>query len=50
MASAIPKGSIVRLRVSMALCFHITDQLMEVGYRVRGTTHHFSKAQSLDAL
>jgi nucleoside-diphosphate-sugar epimerase len=23
---------------------------MEVGYRVRGTTHHFSKAQSLDAL
>jgi len=51
MALAIPKGSIVLVTgVNGFIGSHVADQLMEAGYRVRGTTRHVSKVQELSAL
>jgi nucleoside-diphosphate-sugar epimerase len=51
MAPAIPKDFIVLVTgVNGYIGSHIADQLMEAGYRVRGTTRHISKIQGLSAL
>lgn len=51
MTPAIPKGSIVLITgVNGYIGSHVADQLMEAGYRVRGTTRHVSKVQGLKAL
>lgn len=51
MAPAIPKDSVVLVTgVNGYIGSHIADQLMEAGYKVRGTTRSISKVQGLDAL
>lgn len=47
----IPKDSIVLVTgVNGFIGSHIADQLMEAGYRVRGTTRDISKVKDLSAL
>lgn len=51
MVPAIPKDSIVLVTgVNGYVASHVADQLMEAGYRVRGTTRNISKVQALSAL
>jgi nucleoside-diphosphate-sugar epimerase len=51
MTPAIPKDSIVLVTgVNGYIASSIADQLMEAGYRVRGTTRNLSKVQDLSAL
>jgi nucleoside-diphosphate-sugar epimerase len=51
MSAAIPKDSIVLVTgVNGYIGSHVADQLMEAGYRVRGTTRSASKVQDLGAL
>jgi nucleoside-diphosphate-sugar epimerase len=51
MAPAIPKDSIVLVTgVNGYIGSHLADQLMEAGYRVRGTTRNISKVQGLKVL
>lgn len=51
MAPAIPKDSIVLVTgVNGYIGSHVADQLMEAGYRVRGTTRNIVKVQALVAL
>lgn len=51
MVPAIPKDSVVLVTgVNGYIGSHIADQLLEAGYRVRGTTRQVSKAQGLSAL
>ena len=48
MELAIPKDSVVLVTgVNGYIGSNVADQLMEAGYRVRGTTRDFSKAQGL---
>ncbi|KAH6673670.1 hypothetical protein B0J14DRAFT_667193 [Halenospora varia] len=51
MALAIPKDSIVLVTgCNGYIGSHIVDQLLEAGYRVRGTTRNLKKIQNLSAL
>ena len=51
MSSAIPKGSIVLITgVNGFISSHIADQLLEAGYRVRGTTRNIEKIKALKEL
>ncbi|KAE8447770.1 hypothetical protein EG329_010164 [Mollisiaceae sp. DMI_Dod_QoI] len=51
MATAIPKGSLVLVTgVNGFIGSHVADQLLEAGYRVRGTTRNLEKVQGLSAL
>jgi len=51
MTPAIPKDSIVLVTgVNGYIGSNIADQLLEAGYRVRGTTRNISKVQGLTAL
>jgi nucleoside-diphosphate-sugar epimerase len=51
MSSAIPKGSLVLVTgVNGYIGSHIADQLLEAGYRVRGTTRNLEKVKGLKAL
>lgn len=51
MALAIPKDSVVLVTgVNGYIGSHVADQLMEAGYKVRGTARNVSKAQDLAAL
>jgi nucleoside-diphosphate-sugar epimerase len=50
MAVAIPKDSFVLVTgVNGYIASHVADQLMEAGYRVRGTTRNLSKVEALSA-
>lgn len=50
MSPAIPKGSLVLVTgVNGYIASHVADQLMEAGYRVRGTTRSLSKVEGLSA-
>jgi nucleoside-diphosphate-sugar epimerase len=47
---AIPKDSLVLVTgVNGYIASHVADQLMEAGYRVRGTTRSLSKVANLGA-
>lgn len=51
MAPAIPKNSLVLVTgVNGYIGSHIADQLLEAGYRVRGTTRNLEKVKGLNAL
>ncbi|KUJ16771.1 NAD(P)-binding protein [Mollisia scopiformis] len=51
MSSAIPNGSLVLVTgVNGYIGSHIADQLLEAGYRVRGTTRNLEKVKGLRAL
>lgn len=51
MAPAIPKDSLVLVTgVNGYIGSHIADQLLEAGYRVRGTTRSLEKVKGLSAL
>jgi nucleoside-diphosphate-sugar epimerase len=51
MAPAIPKDSIVLVTgVNGYIGSHVADQLLEAGYRIRGTCRSASKAQALSDL
>jgi NADP-dependent 3-hydroxy acid dehydrogenase YdfG len=51
MAPAIPKDSLVLVTgVNGYIASHVADQLMEAGYRVRGTTRSLSKIEGLSTL
>ena len=51
MAPAIPKDSLVLVTgVNGYIGSHIADQLLEAGYRVRGTTRSVEKVKGLSAL
>jgi nucleoside-diphosphate-sugar epimerase len=51
MTPAIPKDSLVLVTgVNGYIASHVADQLMEAGYRVRGTTRNLSKVEGLSAL
>ncbi len=51
MATAIPKGSLVLVTgVNGFIGSHVADQLLEAGYRVRGTTRNLEKVQGLSTL
>jgi len=46
--AAIPKDSLVLITgVNGYIASHVADQLLEAGYRVRGTTRSLSKVESL---
>ena len=50
MEPAIPKDSVVLVTgVNGYIGSNVADQLMEAGYRVRGTTRGLSKVQGLSA-
>jgi nucleoside-diphosphate-sugar epimerase len=50
MVPTIPKDSLVLVTgVNGYIASHVADQLMEAGYRVRGTTRNLSKVQGLTA-
>lgn len=51
MAPEIPKDSIFLVTgVSGYIGSHVADQLMQAGFRIRGTTRNMSKVQGLSAL
>lgn len=51
MAPAIPKDSVVLVTGANGyIGSHIVDQLLEAGYRVRGTTRDLSKLEALSSL
>ena len=51
MAPAIPKGSTVLVTgINGYIASHIADQLLEAGYRVRGTARDVSKVEKMAAL
>ncbi|KAG0650010.1 NAD-dependent epimerase deHydratase terH [Hyphodiscus hymeniophilus] len=51
MSPAIPKDSIVLVTgVNGYIASHVADQLLQAGYRVRGTTRNLTKVKSLSAL
>lgn len=51
MTPAIPKGSLVLVTgVNGYIGSHVADQLLEAGYRVRGTTRALEKVKALSAL
>jgi nucleoside-diphosphate-sugar epimerase len=51
MSSAIPKNSIVLVTgVNGCIGSHVADQLLEAGYKVRGTTRDIKKAEGLKNL
>lgn len=48
MAAAIPKDSLVLVTgINGYLGSHITDQFLQAGYRVRGTTRDLKKVEAL---
>ncbi len=51
MEPTIPKDSLVLVTgVNGYIASHVADQLMEAGYRVRGTTRSLSKVEGLSTL